>query len=343
LLEDGEQGKAGAQFLTLYATARKNGRLPAINKDFRRALSAEDWAQLITRTADDYLVHDQRGAVLRLAQQCDHLGDSAAAENLVRKLTERPGDSLQFALALVSVDWLAQAQGAEKALTLLEPLLNDKRFGDNATLWRLAARLAVQGRQATRSFTCLERALDLEYRPLPDVLDLQAVRQDYGSLLAHFEARAGALATLEQPPPRDLVVRVVRAADRWRSLDVDGTAACQAAARILSSLGAPELAWDYLTTSYTADQTTNWLAVAQGLQQSGDIALAERAYAAALEADSGNALIVWAHADMLRQAGRPAEARPLLRRLVQGQWAAQYKQIRDQARQVLESQAALGY
>jgi hypothetical protein len=347
-LETGDRADAQQQFLRLYATARKDGGLPRIDQSFRNILQdssahEESWRGLMRETARQLVAGNQRLDAEELGRQCMLLGDEALAGELLDLAIEQVKDDQQLSVTLAAVDLYTQLGRRDLAELQLQTLLASKTFSQTHSIWRLAADFAAGSRQTARSCACLEKALALEYEHLPQEIDLQMVRQDYGNLLAHFEAQAAALATLEQPAPRDLIVRVVRAADRWRSLDIDGTAACQSAARILSSLGAHELAWDYLTTSYTADQSTNWLAVAQGLQQGGDTALADRAYAAALDADPANAQILWAHAEMLRQVRRPAEARPLLRRLAQGQWAAQYKQIQDQARQVLESQAALGY
>src|SRR5262249_37353710 len=137
-----------------------------------------------------------------------------------------------------------------RADELLQGLLADRELARSAALWRCGARLAAQRRQTARAFACLEQALEIEYHHLPDEIDLRAVRSDYGALLVHYETVANARATPQQQPPADFLARVVRAADRWRALDSDDTAACQAAARILKAVGAFDLAWDYLTTPH---------------------------------------------------------------------------------------------
>ena len=48
---------------------------------------------------------------------------------------------------------------------------------------------------------------------------MQPTRNDYGRLLSHYEWLADASASLTVPPPKDLIVRVVKASDRWRQLD----------------------------------------------------------------------------------------------------------------------------
>src|SRR6516165_2291203 len=105
--------------------------------------------------------------------------------------------------------------------------------------------LALQRKQPTLAFARLAEALEQEYRARPEWIDLEAVRRDYGSLLNHYAEVVRATATLGQKPPAALAAKVVRAADRWRSLDVDGALACGPAYQSLRGLPEPDLAWDY--------------------------------------------------------------------------------------------------
>src|SRR5439155_8038373 len=134
---------------------------------------------------------------------------------------------------LAGVQFLAAHGEHARAAAHLEPLLKDKRLAQAPGLWRLAADLAARRSLAGRAVAYLEKALDLEYRELPDMVNLQQVRADYGGLLTQYQQLANALTILEAEPARDFVAKVVRAAARWRSLDPDGTAACQSAGRIL--------------------------------------------------------------------------------------------------------------
>jgi len=61
--------------------------------------------------------------------------------------------------------------------------------------------------------------LDREYVHPPEGATLEAVRHDYAALLSHYQSLAEATVALKQAPPRDFAARVIRAADRWRSLD----------------------------------------------------------------------------------------------------------------------------
>jgi tetratricopeptide (TPR) repeat protein len=136
---------------------------------------------------------------------------------------------------------------------------------------------------------------------------------------------------------RDLIGGVVRAADRWRSLDTDSTAACQSAARVLSLLGAEELAWDYLTTPLSAkpNESAPWLLLSQTLVQQGDLTLADRAYAAACEAEPTNAQLLWDRAELLGQAGRREAAEELRRQIAEGTWQPRFQALQQRARQSL--------
>src|SRR5262249_26266993 len=128
------------------------------------------------------------------------------------------------------------------------PLVQHPEFSKRAGLWRLAAQVAQRRSQTARAITCLETALDIEFQNLPETINLQQVRQDYGRLLNHYKGLANAVITLKIDVPADLPARTIRAADRWRALDRDNADVCNMAARILKTLGARELAWDYLTT-----------------------------------------------------------------------------------------------
>src|SRR6202008_3884026 len=109
------------------------------------------------------------------------------------------------------------------------------------------AELAEKRGRPHRSLECLERALDAEFQTLPEVIDVQTVRQEYGKVLEHYRQLLQAMQTLNMRPPADFAPRVIRTADRWRLLDPEAADACQAAAGILQGLGQREIGWDYLT------------------------------------------------------------------------------------------------
>jgi hypothetical protein len=215
--------------------------------------------------------------------------------------------------------------------------LEDKRFQESAGLWRLAAQNAFQCGTTARGVRYLEKAFDLEFRALPAVINLQALRQEYGQLMAHYQQLAAAVAMLETEPPKEFLARVIRMADRWRALDPDPTAACQAAARVLQQLGAKELAWDYLTTpvGLRPNEAAPWVSLAQQLRGDNAFDLASQAYTTAFEAEPTNAQILWDHAQMLQQLGRMQHAGPLYLKLAEGDWQPRFQGLKHQARQLL--------
>ncbi len=125
---------------------------------------------------------------------------------------------------------------------------------------------------------------------------MQATRTDYGALLQHYQGLADAMVALKLTPPPDFLSRVIRATDRWRAVDNDATAACQAAAKILQRLGERERAWDYLTTPVTLrpNEAAPWSSLAATLSQQADLELADRAYRAAAEAEPTDPQLLWA-------------------------------------------------
>jgi cytochrome c-type biogenesis protein CcmH/NrfG len=105
-------------------------------------------------------------------------------------------------------------------------------------------------------------------------------------------------------------------------------------ARILQRLGERELGWDYLTTpvGLSPNEAAPWLSLAETLGQKGELDLADRAYAAAFEAEPTNAQILWDRAQNLRQAGQSVEATRLLRQIAEGRWQPRFQGLQAQAR-----------
>src|SRR5262249_54442416 len=152
------------------------------------------------------------------------------------------------------------------------------------------------------------------------MFDVQPIRNDYGRLLSHYEWLADAAASLKVVPPKDLLPRVVKAADRWRHLDPEATEVPNRAAAILRKAGGEgtaELAWEYVTTplALKPNEGGPWVSLAQSLRQEGDWRLADRCYELAFAAEPTNAQLLWDRAQLLRQQGQEADGRRLMRQL----------------------------
>jgi ferric-dicitrate binding protein FerR (iron transport regulator) len=333
-LANGNGVKARELFLDLYAKMLKEGTLPPVDATFRRALTAKGWEELARQTAAKFLAQKQRLAVVALAGQCRQLDDAALADSLVEQaLKDVPAaERLSVTLAVVEHHW--QAGQHKKAEALLDEMLADKELSQNAQLWHLAARLANRERMTARGVALLDKALEVEFKQLPAVINLQQVRYEYGQLLNAYQQLVNATAMLEREAPKELVGKVVRAADRWRALDPDGTLACQSAARILKLLGQNELAWEYLTTpaALRPNEAAPFLQLAQALRYDGDGDLADRAYAMAFEREPTNAQILLERAQALQQVGKLVEARKVYRQIADGEWQPRFRWMQQQAR-----------
>jgi len=335
-LQQGNLDDARALFLDSAGIALDEGWLPPIDADFRTALG-KGFDAHIRQTAARLLAENRCLSLVALASQVRPLNEGALADALIEQAVAGTRGKERLTAALAGIEQLRDAGQLKQAETLLDTLLTDKELSQDSALWHLAASLTGRDRPTGRAVEYLDRALDLEYRQLPDVINLQQIRRDYGRLLHGYREVLAAMATLDRQPPKEMVAKVVRAADRWRSLDPDGTAACQAAARILKSLGATELAWEYLTTPLALRPTeaAPHLQMARALRADGDHDLADRAFAAAFAAEPANAEILWERALALRQAGKFTESRVVLRQLADGTWHQRHQGIQQEARWLL--------
>ncbi|HMF18876.1 MAG TPA: hypothetical protein VKE98_16840, partial [Gemmataceae bacterium] len=331
------KGGGGRLFEKLYADMRKDGALPLIDSTFVHALEFNPYGKLISESSVE-LIKDRRfAAVLTLAWQNTQLGQHELANDLVSSVLAKVTGWQKPPITLSAIDFLIQNNKLAQADSALQSLLADEKLASRSGLWRLGADIAQRRGITSRAIQCLETALDMEYRELPEVINVQKVREDYTKLLTHYHQLAVALTALENDPPKNFVARVVRAADRWRALDSDGAQACQLAAKTLQAVGARELAWDYLTTpiALKPNESAPWLQVANAVMES-DLDLADRAFALAFKAEPTNAQILWDHAQCLHQYGRFAPAQQLYRQITETDWQPRFQNLREQARLKLE-------
>ncbi len=336
VLGQGDRAEARRLFLDEYRRVAAEGAAPPIDDSFRQALlPGGAWPAFVRDTGDHLLAGEHYGAAVTLAWQCAELGDSSLADDLLSAALARAGDGPQrLPVTVAALECLWAVHRDEQADKVLQSLLADSSLAERPALWRLGAALAARRGAVQRQFVCLERALALEFEHLPEVIDVQAVRNDYQALFQHYRQEAAARALLGQAAPDDFATRVVSAADRWRVLDPDPTEACRLAAEVLLKSGRPELAWDYLTTPLggRASDANAGLELARALVGDGRRDLADRAYRLAAQADPTNAQVLWEEAQNLEQLGRPAEAREQTRTLAEGNWPAQYQAVVQEAR-----------
>jgi tetratricopeptide (TPR) repeat protein len=341
LFHSGKRQAVRELFLALYDKTLATDELPPIDSDFRRALAdgdKDEWSSLMRRTAAKLVEQKHRGAVLALASQCWQVDDQTLANDLLTVALDKVDDKERLALTIAVVEFQIEAAQLAEADETLRKLLDDAKLAKRGDLWRLAGKVAEQRDQPARELECLERALDVEYDNLPEVINVRQVAGDYERLLKHYRELADSMVTLRLKPPADFRARVLRAADRWRALTLDSGSPCEMAGRILQRLGEGDLAWDYLTTpiALRPNEAEPWRKLGQTLAVQGRLDLADRAYAAAFETEPTDAQLLWERAENLRRAGRKEEAARQYRRLVEGEWQPRFSNVVNQARERLK-------
>ncbi len=340
--QTGEGQPAKELFRELHAETLKRGVLPPVDQRFRQAFQDGTtgpamWAALWRDAAEKVTTQGDRTAALALAWQCHKLGDMVMADELFATAMRGVADDERPAMTLAAVDYLARTEQYARADALLQTVLEDERFGQLAWLWRVGAGLAEKQGMTARSVARLDRAMDIEYSRLPDEVDLESVRAAFSSLLERYQRLADSIASLGSEPPPELVGRVIRAADRWRSLDPDDTAACQTAARVLQRLGTRDAAWEYVTTPLAdrSGEAPQWSSLAGTLRGQNEFDLADRAYRSAFDTEPTNAQVLWDHAQMLEQRGQADAARQFYRKIAESSWGPEFLSVQEQARKLV--------
>jgi len=340
LLNAGDRKEARTAFRKLYEDTLQRDELPAIDADFRQALlgnagEADAWGELLRKTARSLIEKKHRPAVLALARQCGQLEDLPLANQLLEMALDGVKDAKErLALQKAGVHFLQETGQLAETEALLSKLLADAELAKRPELWRMGAVLAEKRGRNVRKVECLEKALDLEFKSLPETINLESFRHDYAALLDHYQSLAEAMVALKLKPPEGFLAKVVRTADRWRAVDNDPDRACALAAGILRRLGGRDMEWEYLTTPIASkpNEAGPWAALAANLNQQGELDLSDRAYKAAFESEPTNAQILWDRAENLRQAGRPQQARALYRQLAEGTWQDRFQGLQNQAK-----------
>ncbi len=334
--ELGETAEAVRELEALSQELLAEGILPPITATVRTGFinhaGTKAWAAYLEDLQTKFLKAGNRRAALLVAMRAARLKKDSLSESLMAQaLKDLSPEKDPVATIIAAGDLMEQNRFAD-AEALLAPLLKLKSWSQQPGLWRKASEIAQKQNQEALSVARLERAMQLEYESLPELVNLQNIRTDYAGLLNRMEALAGA-----KNPETDLKRRAIRLADRWRVLDPDDTAACQVAARIVAKLGDRELAWDYLTTPLAdkPNESAPWLALAQEMANQQNLEWADRAYRQAFEAESTNAQILWDHAEFLLRHNRREEAQERFEKLAQGDWQPRFSQLKTQAQQRL--------
>jgi tetratricopeptide (TPR) repeat protein len=328
-------------FRKLFTETLETGIVPRIDGSFREMLqrgNGQQWQTSIRAAAKKLIDAGARQSAVYLAFQVQQVDDPVLAEEVFDMALCGVPESERLGLTLARIEHFRQTKQLSRADALLQTVLNDKQYADWPALWYLAEAIAGARGMTARAIGFRQRAMDIEFEHLPEKVNIEVIRNDYGQLLARYEKLATAIGPSHDASPPELLAGVIRAADRWRQLDTDPTAACQAAARVLGELGETDLAWDYLTTplSVQANEAASWTNLAQMLRQQGHVDLADRAYVAACDAEPTNAQVLWDRAELLWENGRRDQARPLFRQIATGSWGPQFSALQSRAKQYVE-------
>jgi tetratricopeptide (TPR) repeat protein len=288
----------------------------------------------VRKTLDDLLAKKRYGLAFQLAKQMEQLGDEALADEILTTiLTKAPAEE-QNALTMISVRYLAHGKRFAQADRLLVKLLEDKKLAQYPELWRWRSGLTKEAGQTAVSLVCLEKALDLEYADLPELVNLESIRADYRTLLTHYQRIAEASASLEKSATKMFLAKVICTADRWRLIDADSSEPATLAGKILNTMGERDLAWDYWTTPIDLHpaESRPWLELAETMKSAGDLDRAHRAFGLAFEAEPTNPDILLKQAQNLVRMSQPDRARQLYRQIADGQWQERFAGTVEQAK-----------
>lgn len=332
--------EASTAFRALYTDTLEAGALPPIDAGFIETLNVQardgnhPFADFVRERLGDLLKDKRYYSATLLAWQAWQLGQHGLADELFNRVLAGAPAHAKSAVHLCGIEYLWRTGQVARADVLLHQVLADPNYAGRAGAWRLSATLAQRRGLLAKAATSMEKALELDYRALPEIINLNTVRGDYRGLLSHYQQLAMAMTMLESGVPKDFLARVIRAADRWRSLDPDNAEVCQLTSRILQVLGAKDLAWDYVTTpiGLKPNEAAPWLGLANTLRQDAEFELADRALAMAYDAEPTNADILWQRAQNLQQLGKLDQARTLYQQLANGSWQPRFQGIQQQAR-----------
>jgi hypothetical protein len=346
-------------FTAWYDDAIAAGQVPLIDQDFREAFTGDDvtlanphdtrvdnvFTRKLLDAAKTFASRRSPAASLLIAAQAYQLEQPLLGDEIVNRTLASLEEQGSQGVKLAAIRVLYHAGKYDRADALLAPLLEDKQLAEYVSLWRLAADLAEKRGRLAESVARWEKVAELEYARLGESFEPAAASEPFASLMQRYEKLATAIAATSQPATSELIANVVRAADRWRTLDADPTAACLSAAKILTTLGKEDLAWAYATTPMAtasmapaptaqgapAVNTSPYATLARQLAERGEVALAIRAYAAATTAEPKNAQILWDYAQLLESHAKFADARVVYERLASGEWPAEYAELKRQA------------
>ena len=314
LLNSGNVEGSQSAFADLYFAELESGAIPPFDSDLPGAFSKsddiEEFHEIIRNAVEKSLASQRYENAVAIAWQCQETGHQDLADEVLERLEEAvPADRIaQVAVAALKV--FGASENSARTTEVLGLLIRDGSAVDNPTLLRKAAEIAQTAGKKSLALDWLERALEIDYgsdqkgsmlrsvylglATTSEMLErsksdptLEEVRTDFSQLIGLFGESAAAMKTLEVSSPRVFSQRVVDAAEKWRSLDPDPSAACEQAAGVFTLLGEHELAWDYATTplAFSPGDASAWKSLAAEFEDYGLEEQAKQAQGAAEAAE----------------------------------------------------------
>ncbi len=344
--KDEQKQAVAAAFAKLHAVRTKEGLevpvTPHMAALLRQADGGKHW-QAVIRAALKVATDSERPApLLRFAELALLNGERQLAEVAIAqatKLATHP-DSLLAKLTLAQT-WWAGGQPKE-ALKLYDELfagLEARKLPPSSVMLAAGARLAQQAGDLGRATDLEERALAIEHRHLPELINLQAFHQRYRWLWNQYVTKVAMAAQVgDDAAVTDWVARAEETWARWYEVDPSITtvhlmADLQSAARNKDGV------WLYLSSIIDAKPKEAWnhFEVGQWYEREGrDLDAAQHWYANAAQWDTANPRYLYERARVLRSLKRTDESKKLLRQIADGKWAQGHRGWVDRARRELD-------
>ena len=298
---------------------------------FRQTNAIEAWRKILRDATERLRKNQQDSAAIVLVRRTHEVGDTQLASELFGPIVDELKQNAEQSVALFSIENLWSIGRFTEADEILSGLLQQESLAEQPSLWLVAADLAErQGRLARQ-----RRGLDQLEASLEGQVDLEVIRRHYSRWFDRIERFAHVVADPAMSSSRDFTAQLIAAADRWRHWEADVTVPCQRAAAVLRTLGADELAWDYLTTPLTdrPHESQPWMDLGKALAEQDELDQANRAFSAAFTAEPTNLQILWEHAEMRQQA------RQLYEQIAEGDWQVRFYPLKLKASQALAEPA----
>jgi hypothetical protein len=347
----GRKHEAQEAFTSLYQETFDRGFLPPVDRRMMGAFGADDpfgqndaWRELVRPCADKLTARKAYSSLIRLAVQCRQLERTQLADELVAEAVRAAKSQLssgklkktgaaRIRTLLAGLAYYRLSEQADAADAIAGELLADRVAGQVPKLWFIGAQISERRGRLMEAASRHQEALDLALENSGDKVNLKNLRTVYSSLMDRYEQLARALADPQAEPPMHVIADLVRAADRWRSLENDVTEPCRRAASILKTLGAEQLAWDYATSAVAGrgTESATWVSLANWLASNDSPKLAERAFRTAFEVEPTNADILWQQAQMLESSDELDRALKLYQQIAEGDWQPRFSSVKSRA------------